>query len=256
MTMKEDVLDRVRIASPCSVSWESMNGNEQARFCSQCKLHVYDISKLTRGEAVALLAKTDGRICARLYRRADGTLLTRDCPVGLRALRRRVARFAGAGLAIVLSLFSTVAAQKRSPDKNSCKDIPAFKIERKELPGQRGIVRGKVLDPNGAVVAGAKLSLVSEVTKVKLAAVSTDFGEFVIPEVGIGEYTLEIEAQGFKAFRLTNLVVGKGEELRVAVTLQVLESTMGIVDLPISEPIMSPPGTMILSGDMIRRLPH
>jgi hypothetical protein len=28
----------------------------------------------------------------RFYRRADGTVITRDCPVGLRALRRRLAR--------------------------------------------------------------------------------------------------------------------------------------------------------------------
>src|SRR6266550_6849043 len=104
--MKEDLLDRIRIASPCNVSWESMSGTERARFCSQCKLNVYDISQLSRQEAIALIAGTQGRICGRIHRRADGTMLTRDCPVGLRALRRRVTRVAGASLAAVLSLFS------------------------------------------------------------------------------------------------------------------------------------------------------
>ena len=32
--MKEDILDRVRIATPCSVSWESMNGNEKRAFAA------------------------------------------------------------------------------------------------------------------------------------------------------------------------------------------------------------------------------
>src|SRR5262245_5564716 len=104
--MNENVLDRIRVASPCDVRWESMSGTERARFCSECRLHVYDFSQLTRKEAIDLVTKTEGRICGRLHRRADGTILTRDCPVGLRALRRRVARIAGASLAALLGLFS------------------------------------------------------------------------------------------------------------------------------------------------------
>jgi len=52
-------------------------------------LNVYNFAEMTRDEVRDLLARTEGRVCARLYRRADGTVLTRDCPTGLRALRRR-----------------------------------------------------------------------------------------------------------------------------------------------------------------------
>src|SRR5438270_509974 len=94
------MLDRIRIASPCSASWELMKGDEQVRFCSHCEKHVYNLSTMTRRDAAVFLAEQEGRICARFYERADGTLLTQDCPIGLRAkaahVRRRL-EFAVAG---------------------------------------------------------------------------------------------------------------------------------------------------------------
>ena len=63
-----------------------MSGDDRVRFCDLCNLHVYDISRLSRKEAEALITKTEGRICARVYRRTDGTVITKDCPVGLRAM--------------------------------------------------------------------------------------------------------------------------------------------------------------------------
>lgn len=87
---EHDHLDDIRIASPCPADWSAMSGDERRRFCSQCKLHVYDLSAMTRREAEALVATRDGRLCVRFFRRADGKVLTQDCPVGLRAKLRAV----------------------------------------------------------------------------------------------------------------------------------------------------------------------
>src|SRR5262245_1451782 len=99
MTNPARLLDDVRIASPCTASWDAMTGSETVRFCDQCRLSVYNLSAMTAAEAAALVERTEGRMCARLYRRADGTVITRDCPVGLRAAMRRAGRAAGAALA-------------------------------------------------------------------------------------------------------------------------------------------------------------
>jgi hypothetical protein len=40
-------------------------------------------------EIADLIRETEGRRCIRFYRRKDGTLLTQDCPVGVRKARRR-----------------------------------------------------------------------------------------------------------------------------------------------------------------------
>ena len=96
-------LDQISVASPCHESWENMDGDERARFCGQCRKHVYNFAEMTRPEIEALVVAKEGKFCARFYRRPDGTLLTRDCPVGLLAVRRRLWRAA-------IGIVATVAA--------------------------------------------------------------------------------------------------------------------------------------------------
>lgn len=81
----------IRVASPCHETWDSMTGDERKRFCAKCQLHVHDVSALTEAEVVKLFEAESGRVCGRLYRRADGTVLMKDCPVGVARVRRRLA---------------------------------------------------------------------------------------------------------------------------------------------------------------------
>ena len=88
------VLDNVAIASPCNASWDKMIGNGRVRFCGDCQKNVYNLSAMPREEAESLLAANSaGEMCVRLYRRADGTVLTQDCPVGQKRVRRRKIAF-------------------------------------------------------------------------------------------------------------------------------------------------------------------
>ena len=89
--MSTSTLDDVRIASPCKADWSAMKGNDRVRFCAQCKLNVYDLSGMDRAEAEQLVRGAEGRLCVRFWRRADGTMITRDCPTGLNARQRRLA---------------------------------------------------------------------------------------------------------------------------------------------------------------------
>jgi hypothetical protein len=89
------LLANVRVASPCSMKWEDMEGDDKTRHCASCRLNVHNLSAMTSAEAEALLSRTLGageRLCGAFYRRADGTVLTQDCPVGLAAVRARVRR--------------------------------------------------------------------------------------------------------------------------------------------------------------------
>jgi len=78
------LLAKVKVASPCSADWEKMVGDDEVRFCSSCEKNVYNLSALTALEAQALVQEKEGDMCARFYRRADGTMLTADCPSGAR----------------------------------------------------------------------------------------------------------------------------------------------------------------------------
>lgn len=121
MARFSNTLDHVSIAARCNVDWDSMFGNERVKFCGQCKLNVYNLSEMTKVEAERLIANSEGRLCIRYYRRRDGSILTRNCPIGLRAIKRRVKRVASAiGSAVVtffagLGIFGLTDRQSFSP---------------------------------------------------------------------------------------------------------------------------------------------
>lgn len=100
------LLSQIDVASPCSASWDDMKGDDQVRFCGLCRLNVYNLSEMPRKEAEELVRSREGRLCVRFYRRHDGTVLSRDCPVGIRALRRRLVRAVAAIAGLVVALVS------------------------------------------------------------------------------------------------------------------------------------------------------
>ncbi|CAN5391127.1 hypothetical protein BH09SUM1_BH09SUM1_29960 [soil metagenome] len=109
-------LNLLRIANPCPVSWNSMKGTDRERFCGLCKKNVYDTSKMKADEIRALVGGSDGEVCARLFKRQDGTLVTADCAP---TRRRRAVMFAmtviGAIMAVGASAFaSTTSSTSRS----------------------------------------------------------------------------------------------------------------------------------------------
>jgi hypothetical protein len=71
-------------------------------------MNVYNLSAMTRAEAEQLIMNSEGRVCARFYRRQDGTVVTKDCPVGLKAARKKVRKFWTATASMVMALFAGI----------------------------------------------------------------------------------------------------------------------------------------------------
>ena len=139
MIPKDDLLKRVRIASPCPASWDAMEGDERVRFCGSCRRSVYNLSGMSRSEAEQVIRQSEGRLCVRLYRRRDGTVLTRDCPVGIAAIRKRFAMAIVRSAAVVLFVYAlvarplgarTAAASHREPPAVSALDDPAWRAQQ------------------------------------------------------------------------------------------------------------------------------
>jgi hypothetical protein len=117
------MLPDVRIASPCTASWESMTGNDRSRHCSECNRNVYNFAEMTSAEIEQLIAASNGeRLCGRMYRRTDGTILTSDCPVGLQARIRHVSRRLSVALAAVMSV-SWIASASPQQDNSMMGDV-------------------------------------------------------------------------------------------------------------------------------------
>jgi hypothetical protein len=168
-----------------------MSGDDRVRHCAECNLNVYNLSDLTRREAESLIASHEGRLCVRYYRRADGTILTRNCPPGLQAMVHRVSRIAGAALSAVMSLgYAFAQTGQQTP--------PETKKEQAAQPQSQ--LTFTVVDQAGAVIAGAQFRLTNEQTGVAFMGVTNSNGTGIVSALAPGSFALKIEHQGFKPF--------------------------------------------------------
>ncbi len=140
--MVSSPLDNLQVASPCKVDWSSMSGDEQVRFCGSCRLNVYNLSGMTRSETEALLNK-EGRLCVRFFRRTDGTVLTRDCPIGLERLRWKIRLVWMMTASLLLTVLSAVGFMRwirftsEPPRRMEPWEIAGGLLPRGEILGRR-----------------------------------------------------------------------------------------------------------------------
>lgn len=132
------ILASLKIAAPCNADWDTMVGTERERFCSSCALNVYNISSMGSLEAERFLAERAGsKVCVQFFRRKDGTILSDNCPKGLRAMRDRSKQFlkiASSFIAIVVSNFAAALASEPAKAKpiNSSSSASSSQVERGE----------------------------------------------------------------------------------------------------------------------------
>ena len=142
---KHHILHDIRVASPCPVKWENMSGDERKRLCSACNIHVFNIEQMTSDEIQTLVGQsTEQRTCIRLLRRTDGTVVTRECPFGLRAIRRNVRLFYTVVTAIVAGVIAVMCG------KTTVKQAVTETYPKIAAP-QTGMPTYGLLDPHPAV---------------------------------------------------------------------------------------------------------
>ncbi len=101
-----------------------------------------------------------------------------------------------------------------------------------------GGLRGAVTDPQGAVIAGAKVTLLDESTNLSRSTISNASGEYTFASVTPATYTLVTESPGFKKFDRKGIVVATQQFVTLDVTLNVgdaVESVMVTEDVPLVE---------------------
>ena len=138
---QDTLLGRAFIETPCPTSWDKMKGDDTVRFCNLCSLNVYNIANLTDKEADAILSKgkDGGRVCALLYRRPDGTIVTDNCPRALRKIRdasKWVKAKIIAATTLALAFFTPAQAQNqptaaKDTNQNSCTAPKTGKVQVK-----------------------------------------------------------------------------------------------------------------------------
>lgn len=95
--------------------------------------------------------------------------------------------------------------------------IGAFALHAQET---RGTILGRVTDASGAVIAGASVRATNRATDVSVTVRTNEAGNFTIPYLIAGDYTVESELTGFKKTVRDNIQVRVNDTVEVNLELQ------------------------------------
>jgi len=89
---------------------------------------------------------------------------------------------------------------------------------------QEATVVGMITDQSGAAIPGVQITITNDQTGQVRHEVSNDAGQYVVPSLANGKYTLKVEASGFKTAERKDVVLNVGDRVRVDLQLQVGET--------------------------------
>jgi outer membrane receptor protein involved in Fe transport len=91
-------------------------------------------------------------------------------------------------------------------------------------PPPHGRIVGRVSDPTGAVLSGAKITLTNEATGISRDALTNDSGDYNFVEVVPGTYTVQFELKGFKKNVQKSVIVDVNQVVTLNSALQIGQS--------------------------------
>jgi len=109
-------------------------------------------------------------------------------------------------------------------------------------------IEGTVVDPTGAVVPGASITVSNVATGLTRETISNDSGFYNLPLLPVGEYKLAVEKQGFKKKVLQGITLKIDQIARIDVSLEV-GLTVEEVTVTAQAPLVNTASTAI--GDVI-----
>jgi len=107
-----------------------------------------------------------------------------------------------------------------------------------------GRILGRVIDPSGAVITGATVTLTNEATGVVNTNDADKDGDFSFPSVPVGTYTVQFVASGFKENVLHHVVMNLNQVITLNETLQ-LGQKQEVVDVSSEAPVVDTTSTQL-----------
>jgi len=92
----------------------------------------------------------------------------------------------------------------------------------------RGSITGIVTDSTGAGITGAKVTVTNNARGTQNSTVTTGAGNYTIPELAAGEYSVTVVAPGFHDMIRNGITVSVGETARVDLAMGVGQATATI----------------------------
>lgn len=112
-------------------------------------------------------------------------------------------------------------------------------LAKAQVEAVNGSIRGRVVDPTGAAVAGAQVTAQNEATGYTRTTETGPEGYFVLPNLPLGTYTVTVTKAGFATLRFPGVLLQAGGEAVLNGTLQ-LGPVATTVTVSGGTPILAP----------------
>ncbi|HKE26636.1 MAG TPA: carboxypeptidase-like regulatory domain-containing protein [Bryobacteraceae bacterium] len=117
----------------------------------------------------------------------------------------------------------------------------------------RSTLTGRVTDPSGAVVAGARVAAIEQATNTRYDTVSNSDGFYTFPLLLQGTYRLTAEVKGFKKYLQTGIVIGTDVRVAQNIVLSVGDTSDSVTitaDAPPLETVKASMGQVITTHEL------
>ncbi len=227
MATRSERLNRLVIGSPCTTSWETMDGEGARRFCAECQREVYDFAQMTAASIHAELHARRGRMCARMTRQG-GRLVTAPAfepPPAATLLPRRRPSAVAATLMTAWLAAASAPAQRSAP---AAAAVDASTDEgdrdrerqpaRPAYDGAPGGLLGRVAGEDGSPVAGVEVIAINVFDGSMQTAATGSDGVFRFAALAAGIYDLGGRAENLEVSMRRGVAVQPGEQQRADLT--------------------------------------
>jgi len=122
----------------------------------------------------------------------------------------------------------------------------------------RGGIAGAVTDQSAAVVSGAQVTAVETATNVSYKAITSSAGEFSFTNLPLGDYTVTVIANGFKAIKVDKIPVTAGTTYALPVRLGVAATgeTVEVTANALAIDTVTDTQATVLSEQAVTNLPN
>jgi hypothetical protein len=118
-------------------------------------------------------------------------------------------------------------------------------------------IQGAILDPTGAAVPNAKVSITNTDRHELIRTVTSDAsGNYSAPLLPIGHYDVKVEAQGFKTTTRTGIVLNVNDNLKLNMKLDVgaIRETVEVKEQQVGVDLVTPANSTTIEGVQVRDL--
>ncbi|MBI4903929.1 MAG: TonB-dependent receptor [Acidobacteria bacterium] len=105
--------------------------------------------------------------------------------------------------------------------------LPLFALALSAQAPSASVV-GRIVDASGAVIPNVSVKVTNVATSQAFAGKSNDVGDYVVPSLSPGRYTLQATAEGFRQFRQTEFQLEVEQALRIDIKLEIGSATESV----------------------------